>query len=497
MTTCGNAPSQRLIYNALDESEMTPTHWKIWLLSAMGIFLDGYDLFIIGIALPLVQDQWHTDPIIQGAVTSAALMGAIFGAMIGGRLTDKFGRKSIYTIDLMIFIVFTVLSAFAWEPISLIFFRFMLGVGIGADYPICASYVSEFMPAKKRGKMMIGAFSFQAIGMISAALVGMGILAFMPDLVDWRLMLISGVVPAVFILLWRTKVPESPRWLVSHGQTERAAEIVEKLVPESEGNLIEYELEEDEEEGVVPPDPPEPEEEVDNLKKLFTSKFRKRTAFVTIPWFTMDIATYAMGIFTPIIIGQLIIHGETNIFANDFLEAEGAAGLNIFLIAGFLLNIYLVDKWGRVPLQCLGLVGMISGLLLLATVGNESGVMYLVVGGYGVFNLLMNMGPNATTFMLPAEVFPTEMRASAHGFASSVAKMGAALGTMIFPVLQDSVGLSTTLIIIAAVCVVGLVATIVLRIETMGRSLEDISGGQDDQGRGREIDIHTSDSESA
>jgi MFS transporter, putative metabolite transport protein len=160
----------------LDNSHLTSTHWRIWFLSAMGIFLDGFDLFIISIALPLIIKDLTPNPLVVGAIGSAAVIGAILGASFGGVLTDRFGRKSIYIVDLLFFIIFSALSGFSWDVWSLIIFRFLLGVGVGADYPICASYVSEFMPACKRGKMLIGAFAFQAIGMFAAAIVGLIIL---------------------------------------------------------------------------------------------------------------------------------------------------------------------------------------------------------------------------------------------------------------------------------------------------------------------------------
>ncbi len=175
----------------IDGSELGRIHWRIWLLSAMGVFLDGFDLFIIAIAMPLIVETLSTSPAIQGLISASAVLGAIVGAAVLGHFTDRWGRKYLYVVDLSIFVVFAVLSGFSWNTYSLIAFRFLLGIGVGADYPICASYVTEFMPARIRGKMLVGAFSFQALGMLGAAVTGLLLLNAFPSQDCWRLMLVA------------------------------------------------------------------------------------------------------------------------------------------------------------------------------------------------------------------------------------------------------------------------------------------------------------------
>ena len=216
---------------ALDESTLNTAHWKVWGLSATGVMLDGFDLFVIGIALPLIKLQWNLSALQVGAIACAAVFGSMFGAVFGGVLTDRFGRKAIYLLDLIVFIVGSLLCAFASGPWSLILFRFFLGIGVGADYPICASYVSEFMPSRLRGRMLIGAFSFQAVGIILAALVGIILLGVTPAISDWRILIGFGALPAIIVLIFRTKVPESPRWLMEHGRLDEAQHVVEQFVP--------------------------------------------------------------------------------------------------------------------------------------------------------------------------------------------------------------------------------------------------------------------------
>lgn len=470
------ASSYQCMNDLMDGSELTSLHWKIWFLSSLGVFLDGFDFFVIGIALTLIIADLSPSPIMIGALSAAAVFGSIFGAIIGGRLTDRWGRKAIYIVDLLFFIIFTALSAMAWDIYSLIAFRFLLGIGLGADYPICASYVSEFMPRRIRGKMLIGAFSFQALGMLTAALVGLMVLWIHPSMSNWRLMLFAGAIPAVAIMILRTKIPESARWYMEHGKPHKAKEVVGMLVPNSGDVLAKLDT-------TKAGNKRRAYEKIDNketgFKALLTPLYFNKTILASVPWFLMDIATYGIGIFTPLILGYMIYKDAMTIdpISKSFLEIKGAAFLDIFLIVGFALNLLLVEKVGRLRLQKLGFMGIIVGLLMLATLSKrtESISILAVFGSFVLFNIFMNMGPNATTFIIPAEIFPTHLRGTAHGFAAAAAKFGAMVGLITVPILQSSIGLAALLVVIAVGCFLALVVTHALGIETTGRSLEELS----------------------
>jgi len=180
---------------ALNEAQLGSLHWRVWFLSSMGVFLDGFDLFIIGIALPLIVREFNPGPVGIGFIGAAAVLGSVLGGFLGGKFIDHYGRKSLYIVDMVFSLAFGLMSAFSWNVWSLIAFRFLLGMGVGVDYPICASYVSEFMPTRIRGRMLISSFSFQAIGMLFAALMGLLILNIYPEEVAWRYMLAAGAVP--------------------------------------------------------------------------------------------------------------------------------------------------------------------------------------------------------------------------------------------------------------------------------------------------------------
>lgn len=433
----------------------------------MGIFLDGYDLFIISIALPLIIKDLSPSSLLLGAIGSAAVIGAIFGASIGGVLTDRFGRKSIYIVDLLFFIIFSLCCGFAWDITTLIIFRLLLGLGVGADYPICASYVSEFMPAALRGRMLIGAFAFQAVGMFAAAVVGLVILFIYPSPAAWRWMLISGAVPAVIVLIARATVPESPRWYLGQGLFRQAARVVCGLIPHKEDKIRDCVAQ-------------QKDEKVRETKTksefsvLFSPEFRRRTLLATVPWFLMDVAMYGVGIFMPILLAGLIFTGQgTSDIDKIYQSIAGSAFLDIFLLAGFFLNMRYVDNIGRIKLQIYGFLGMALGMMLILMAWLWGSNIYLIFSGFIFFNLLMNLGPNATTFILPVELFPTRVRGTAHGLAASVAKAGAAAGIFLIPLVQDISGIGGVLVVVGLVSVVGLVVTLLFQIETKGQSLDE------------------------
>jgi MFS family permease len=419
-----------------DEPSLTPLQRRVWFLSGLGVLLDGFDLFIIGVALPLITMQFALSDFDKGMVGAAAVLGAVVGAAVMGHLADHFGRRLLFMIDLLLFVVFAVLSGFAWDLWSLLIFRFLLGFAVGADYPIASSYLAEFMPSTVRGRWMVGAFSFQAIGILLGASLGVLILLSGADQdLAWRLMLAAGAIPALIIVFLRRSIPESPEW-------EHATKT---------------------------------EEQKPGISALFAPELRRRTILAVVPWFLMDIMLYGVGIFTPTILAMLSIGGGDDIMAKDVATTSGTAALDIFLVIGFIIAIVLVERVGRMSLQITGFVGTTVGLLLLATgsIGTKSDAVILI--GFAIFNLMVNTGPNSTTFLVAAEVFPTHLRATGAGLAASAAKLGAVVGIVMLPVMLGSIGLAATMYIIAGISALGMIVTTVFRFETAGRDLREIN----------------------
>nr|WP_085961788.1 MFS transporter [Crocosphaera chwakensis] len=460
----------------LDNSPLTASMWLLWLLAAGLIALDGFDFFVIGIALPFLKQDFQLTSLETGAVAVAAIAGALLGSLTLGPLTDKIGRQKMLVVDLAIFILASAGTALSWNAWSLIIFRFMVGVGIGADYPISVAYITENMPSRLRGRMVIGAFTFQAIGSLLGAITGIIIIAlfeyFYPDSIlpaiqyAWRWMLAVGLAFAILVAILRFQfLLESPRYYIAKGDYEAASEAASELLNET---IL-----------ITPETEPEQKDTSLNYGSLFSREYWRNTVFASVPWFLQDIATYGIGVFTPSIIAVLAFGNESNFLNRELKSATGSAVVDVFLILGFILAVLLVDRLGRIPLQIIGFIGMAIGLSILAIAGDPTQTaspnLLLILLGFFIFNLLMNMGPNSTTFLISGEVFPTSLRASGAGLAAAIAKSGAVLGTFTLPLLQQSIGVSMMMIILALCCLLAAIITYFFGIETKGLSLESVN----------------------
>uniref|UniRef100_A0A832H2S6 MFS transporter n=1 Tax=Oscillatoriales cyanobacterium SpSt-402 TaxID=2282168 RepID=A0A832H2S6_9CYAN len=485
MTSTAPPPTHPVSFEEqLDASRVTRAMGLLWVLSAGLIALDGFDFFIIGIALPFLKRDFSLNSTEIGAVAVAAVAGSLVGSLTLGPITDKVGRQRMLIVDIALFIVATAGTAFAWNAISLIVFRFLVGVGIGADYPISVAYITENVPSRLRGRMVIGAFTFQAVGALLGALTGLVVIylfqTMYPDSVQpiiqyaWRWMLGVGLVLAIAVGIIRFSfLLESPRYYIAKGDYDAASKAASVLLETPITITPET-------------DPPEREPSL-KYQALFSRQFRRNTLFASVPWFLQDIATYGVGIFTPAIIGAIAFANEPDLLAREMASAKSSAFVDLFLIVGFLIAVLLIERAGRVRLQVVGFLGMAVGLVILAVSdrlpsANNSTLIWVFIGFF-IFNLMMNAGPNSTTFLLSGEVFPTSIRASGAGFAAAFAKAGAVLGTFTLPILKKSWGVSTLLLMLALCCVLAAIITYGLRVETTGRSLESVSLNENSESR--------------
>ncbi|MET9126292.1 MFS transporter [Streptomyces sp. NPDC004528] len=472
MVTNGDSRTPPPLGVVLDQASIAPLHRRFWLVAALGVMLDGFDFFIIGVANPLIAKDLGGSAADRGLLSAAAIVGAMLGAALLGPLGDRVGRSKIFRIDLWLFVVFSVACTFAWNLGALIAFRFLLGIAVGLDYPIAASYLAEILPARQRGRWLVGAFSLQAAGIIVGAVVGVVVLTLWPAVGAWRIMLGFGALPALLIIWLRRNVPESPRWLAQNGREAEATAIAERMTGVAcrvtDKDRARPQLPREGWNALVQP-------------QLFRRPLLRLTVFTSVPWFLMDIATYGVGIFTPTLLAGLALAGPNATFlADDISSTEGTAFLDVFLVVGFALAVVLVDRVGRIRLQLVGFAVMTVALCLLAVAdrlpGGGNTHLPLVFVGFALFKTFMNLGPNATTFTLPAEVFPADVRAAGHGFAAGSGKLGAAVGTFLFPVLLASAGTTPLLYGAATTSALAFLVTWTLRVETRGRSLDELSG---------------------
>ncbi|NBQ18404.1 MAG: MFS transporter [Synechococcaceae bacterium WB5_2A_257] len=444
--------------------------WLVWSLATAGKFFEGLIVFMGGIALPLVSEQFSIDQTTKGFITAATLAGILIGALFLGGLADRFGRKPVFIGEMVLLLIGLLGASFSSSSELLIFWLFIMGLALGADYPTAHLVISESIPASIRGRLVLGAFSFQALGAVIGTAICAVVLSSEPELSTWRIFYLLPVIPVALVAWGRIFLPESSHWLLSKGHLTKAEKQLRKLLNRQDISLLELEIAE---EGVV-------KYKSSKFGDLFHGKQLKSTILASLPWFLQDISTYGVGIFTPIIIAAAFgaeahEHNLSAVIHNDLLGAKGTALIDIGFLVGISFAIWLSDKLGRIPLQIAGFIGCSLGLLI-AAVGNFNGTNNIILIGVGffLFQFMTNLGPNSQTYLIAGEVFPTKIRGVGAGFAAACGKVGAVLTAFFFPALLNGFGADRLLPLLALTSLIGALITWLYRVETKGVNLETI-----------------------
>jgi MFS transporter, putative metabolite transport protein len=454
---------------------MTAMQWLIWALAAAGKFFEGYVVFMTGVALPLFEREFEIAPFQHGVIGAASLFGILVGALALGGLSDRFGRKPMFVAEMIIFCAFLAALCFASSYIQVVIFLFGLGLALGCDYPTAHMIISENIPSSARGKLVLGAFAFQAVGALAGVAVGFLVLSVLPELGAWRWMYASAIIPAVLVTLGRFYIVESANWLSTRGEIDRAEREAKRLLVRKPQYPSDIKLAAPGAKTEGAPD--------DGWGALFNSDNRRATILASVPWFLQDLGTYGIGIFTPTIlaaaIGGTSDHARSiaDVILQDIIAAKGAALTTSLLLVGIIFAIALADIVGRISLQVFGFLGCAVGLFLASLSANFSDGerLLLIFAGFMLFNFMTNLGPNSQTYLLAGEVFPTAIRGKGAGFAAAFAKIGAVLTAFMFPVLLDTIGTQFLLYGLIVTSVLGAAVTWFFRIETTGVNLDTLN----------------------
>ncbi|XVE86018.1 hypothetical protein DITRI_Ditri18aG0002600 [Diplodiscus trichospermus] len=512
------------IFSALDNARTQSYHFKAIVIAGMGFFTDAYDLFCINAVTKLMGRLYYYDPTspkpgafpdnIKNAVTGVALFGTLAGQLFFGWLGDKLGRKKVYGITLVTMVGCALASGLSFGSTAksvigtLCFFRFWLGFGIGGDYPLSAVIMSEYANQKTRGAFIAAVFAMQGTGILVAGLVSMivskSFLAAYPadpfsvnrvlstqpegDFV-WRIVLMFGAVPAALTYYWRMKMPETARYtaLVQGDQRKAAADMAKVL--ETDITVAETSSKVD------------PKSSYGLLSSEFMKRHGAHLIGTSTTWFLLDIAFYSLQ-FTQndVYPASGLLHKAASMNA---IEETFHLSKAMFIVAlaatvpGYWFTVFLIDRIGRFLIQ-------LGGFLMMSICMAILGIRYYDLRGdkckesptkdfchgntklfsvlYGLAFFFANFGPNSTTFIVPAEIFPARFRSTCHGISAASGKAGAIIAAFVFQkYTQKENKVKHVFVALAIVNMIGFLFTFLVP-ETKGRSLEEISGEDKDFG---------------
>jgi MFS family permease len=449
-------------FDRLDSVKINRFQLKIMFVSGMGFFTDAYDLFVIGIVVVLLKTEWHLSTGQVSWINSATLLASAVGAVVFGRVADIVGRKRIYGYEVLILAAGALASAFAPNFTFLLICRIILGIGIGGDNPVSATIMSEYSGKQTRGRMVGLVFAMQGAGLIvgplvAAILLGSGL----SDDYTWRILLALGAIPGLAVFYLRRKIQEAPRFAAAGGAHEEAEAAIAhatgaaqapKAAPESKARHVQGALE--------------------GFKTLLGHKRMLLWLVGTAgAWLLLDFCYYGNTISTPEILKLLNPHSSE--LYNVLVQLAIFA---VFAVPGYIVAILLLDKTGRKSIQVLGFAMMGLMFLLIGLIPGATTTAVTFILLYGVSYFFTEFGPNTTTFIYPAELFPVEVRTTGHGISAGAGKLGAFLGAFLFPVfLASSLGIRGAEIIAGVVALAGLVLTVALLPQPNGKSLEELT----------------------
>lgn len=410
----------------LDRLPFTAQHRRLILGSGTGWALDAMDVGLISFVMASLAAQWDLGNRELSWIASIGFVGMALGAGLGGLLADRIGRRQVFALTLLVYGLATGAAALSWSLASLLVFRLVIGLGLGAELPVAATLVSEFAPARIRGRMVVALESFWAVGWLLAALVGYLVVPSSDD--GWRWALALGALPAGYAAVVRYGLPESVRFLERRGRMAEAERSVRRF-EESAGLPVETRAVAGPGEGArvgpvagagSPPAVPGP-------AALWSPGLRRRTLSLWVVWFGINFSYYGAFIWIPTL---LVASGM------DLVRSFGyTLVITLAQLPGYAVAAVLVELWGRRPTLSLFLVGSAGAAVAFGTADTTT---VLVAAGMALS--FFNLGAWGALYALSPEVYPTLLRGTGTGWAAGFGRIASILAPFSVPVLLDTGG---------------------------------------------------------
>jgi putative MFS transporter len=429
--------------------------WQIRtrLIVGMATFFDAFDALAITYVLPAVVPAWKLTPAEISWLISAGFLGQLVGAVVGGALAERIGRRPMIVAAVLWFGLFSFACGAAWNYQSLMVLRLLQGLGLGAEVPVAATYISELATAKCRGRFVLLFELVFPIGLVAVAVMGRSIVP-----VGWQYLFFVGGLPALFALAMMRHLPESPRWLASRGRLDEAAAamaLIEERVQAATGKSL-------------PPVEAAPRNMIakrGTWTELFSIAYRRRTLVIWVAWFATYFANYGLTTWLP------------TIYRTVFkLPLEDALNYGLITQAAGLFTSFacalLIDRVGRRIWFATAFAGAAAALLTLWWIGPSSAERILI------FAILTNLCVSTLSlalYLYTAELYPTRIRALGTATGTAWLRLASILGPQVFGNTVGSGSIGAAFLVFGLVALAACVVVALFATETKARVLEEIS----------------------
>ena len=432
----------------LDRLPFTPLHRRLVVISGAGWAMDAMDVGLISFVMAALAAQWRLDGATLSWIGSVGFVGMALGASLGGSVADRVGRRYVFAATLLIYGVATGAAALSWSVASLLFFRFLIGFGLGAELPVASTLVSEFAPARIRGRVVVMLEAFWAVGWILAALIGTYVIPRSDN--GWRWAFAIGALPALYSGVVRRALPESVRFLERRGRTDEAEAVVRRFEAAA---------------GV-----PHPHRVVEaprsasteprlGLRELWRGTLARRTLALWLVWFGINFAYYGAFIWIP-----TLLTGRGFSLVKSF---EYTLIITLAQLPGYAVSAWLIEKWGRRPTLAAFLAGSAGAAVMFAMADSRDAILVA-----GCLLSFFNLGAWGAVYAATPEVYPTSVRATGAGWAAGFGRIASIIAPLSVPPLLNAGGSEAVFGTFAAFFGVAIVGALLLP-EWKGRDLAE------------------------
>lgn len=407
----------------LDERPLSSRQRYAVILVALGEFIDGYDLIVMGAALILLRPQFHLTPSQIGLLGAASFIGAALGMVVFGDLCDRLGRRAIFIANLLFFVVFSILTAFVTSLPQLFLARFFVGLGVGMDVPTSTAYVAEVAPRRQRGALLGTLINLTwVLGAMCSNLIALPLIRWTGP-AAWRWMFGLAAVPALVVLIGRQILPESPRWLIAHGRVEEAQRALASFGVDADAQVL-----------------AELGAPRGSYAELFRAPWRNRALLVALIFVLNCISGPLSTIAAPYVLRTV---GALSVTASLLFSAS----IWFASLLGILVGGALVDRIGRRRVLYLSAVPEGLAALFMAIAGPASPVALIV--GYYAFAFFLWLGVAYLVWVWAGELFPTHLRGRSQGFCNGLCRLAIAANIFLIPVGVAALGFTASIVILS------------------------------------------------